>query len=121
MLNLHYGMSKWLFLTQIAAARNPSQSRHDRRVICATAEKNPAMPRGPGCPGLLFSCRRKMTVDESPWSLFLRLRAGEWEYEGEYKCFVVGALTRQEFNTQDDKVIPSHFLCIFQIIQPNHR
>ena len=61
------------------------------------------MPEGPGRPGLLFSCRQRMT-QEWPWSLFVRRRAGEWEYEGEYKCSNVGILTPQEFVSQDEKV-----------------
>jgi hypothetical protein len=80
------------------------------------------MPEGPGRPGLLFSCRQRMT-QEWPWSLFVRRRAGEWEYEGEYKCSNVGILTPQEFVSQDEKVfsfalpIPANYVTKQQVKQ----
>jgi hypothetical protein len=54
-------------------------------------------------------------TQEWPWSLFLRRRVGEWEYEGEYKCSHVGVLTPQEFASQDEKV----FIYTFPI-PPNY-
>ena len=117
MLNLHYGTSKIQFLTRISAAKNPSFShpRRDRLVICATAERNPAMPQAPGRSGLLFSCRKEMT-NGLLWSLFTRVGASLWEYEGEYKCFQVGVLTPQEFNAQPEKVIQLFFSTCLQVI-----
>jgi hypothetical protein len=102
MLNQHYGTSKMFFLTEISAESNPSASQL-RHVICATKERNPFMPQGPGRRGLLFSCRQQLTL-RSPWSLFGRIRASEWEYEGEYECFRVGVLTPEDFIAQEEKV-----------------
>ncbi|PPQ64046.1 hypothetical protein CVT24_008859 [Panaeolus cyanescens] len=73
-------------------------------------ELNPDMPRGPGEPGLLLGCRDELWR-YGPWTMFYQLdnRDGESKavrigYAGEYKCAVVGALSKEEFGAQSYEV-----------------
>ena len=67
---------------------------------------NPDMPRLPGEPGLLLSCREEM-LEDGPWTLFIKVnfqKKVRLNYAGEYTCTKVGTLTKYEFTAQDKAV-----------------
>lgn len=64
---------------------------------------NPEMPRYPDAPGLLLSCREEV-CNSGPWVLLGKIEGQKkplLEYRGEYKCYVVGQMTSDEFTAQD--------------------
>ncbi|KAH9485875.1 hypothetical protein JR316_0002790 [Psilocybe cubensis] len=76
------------------------------RFLTPTYDVYPDMPRYPGAPGLLLSCREEVS-NNAPWSLFGKIEAKKkpmLEYRGEYKCYVVGQMTREEFTAQESSV-----------------
>ncbi|KAF8957583.1 hypothetical protein BDZ97DRAFT_1845697 [Flammula alnicola] len=75
-------------------------------MIIPNIDVNPEMPRCPGAPGLLLSCRKDMCKD-GPWTLFVKVETSKkvhLDYAGEYTCTAVGEMTKEEFLAQDAKV-----------------
>lgn len=110
-LRLAYGGSDQQFLQFITPERNPSGSVK-RRMVLPMLDMNPAMPRFPGQPGLLFASRHE--VLEGPWTVFCRRldsKEATWRYLGEYESELVGKMTAQQFNDQTS-VVRNHNLCV---------
>jgi len=85
--------------------------RNPLRIMIPTYEVNPEMPRAPGEPGILLSCREEMCKG-GPWTLFVKvegLKKARWDYAGEYTCQTVGKMSKEEFQAQDAAVF-GHFL-----------
>lgn len=73
------------------------------KFMIPTIGLNPEMPRSPGEPGLLLSCREEMLKD-GPWTLFIRADGSKkvrLNYAGEYTCKKVGTMAKEEFAAQD--------------------
>jgi hypothetical protein len=92
-----------------------SKSKHNPlRVIMPTYEVNPEMPRAPGEPGILLSCREEMCKD-GPWTLFVKvegLKDVRWDYAGEYTCRTVGKMSKEDFQLQDAAVCGYFFALV---------
>jgi len=80
--------------------------RNPLRVMMPTYEVNPEMPRAPGEPGILLSCREEMCKN-GPWTLFVKvggIKAVRWNYAGEYVSQTVGRMSKEDFHSQDAAV-----------------
>jgi hypothetical protein len=85
--------------------------RNPLRIMMPTYEVNPEMPRAPGEPGILLSCREEMCKN-GPWTLFVKvegLKTARWDYAGEYTSQTVDKMSKEEFQSQDAAVF-GHFL-----------
>ena len=72
------------------------------RFLTPEYDVNPEMPRTPGAPGLLLSCRQELS-DGKTWTLFVKVQGEKkvkLNYAGEYICKLVGNLTAAEFASQ---------------------
>lgn len=77
------------------------------RFLLPTNDVNPQMPRRPGEPGLLLTCRDELWKTRGTWSLFIKipgLKVVRMNYAGEYTCRVVGEMTAGDFAAQNSSV-----------------
>lgn len=103
-LNAEYGCTTMGLLW-----RSPKGGK--QQFLFPNYDLNPDMPRGPGEPGLIFGCRDELWT-YGPWTLFYHLTDSKFVrmgYAGEYKCQVVGTMSKEEFASQSDLV--SYFHC----------
>jgi hypothetical protein len=124
-MRLAYGGSSATLIQKIQTSRDPSHTptagpsqpqRAARNVVYPQLNMNPAVPRHPGEPGLLFATRPEFIPDAShneetkgPFTLFgCEKQAGggkiRWRYLGEYETECVGKVTGEEFSQQKDAV-----------------
>jgi hypothetical protein len=104
-MRLAYGGSNQQFVQLVKADRNVSSNPTPqmRRIVWPMLTMNPAMPRYPGAPGLVFASRHDILYN-GPWTVFCpdvtNKKFRRWIYLGEYESEIVGQLTAEEFSSQ---------------------
>ncbi|KAH6897894.1 hypothetical protein BKA70DRAFT_1231242 [Coprinopsis sp. MPI-PUGE-AT-0042] len=121
-MRLAYGGSSATLIQKVQPNRDPSHTpaaasgnvRGVRNLLYPQTNMNPAVPRRPGEPGLLFATRPEFVPDASknertkgPFTLFGCEKQGgkvRWKYLGEYESECVGKVSGDEFAQQKDAV-----------------
>ncbi|KAF5313813.1 hypothetical protein D9758_018715 [Tetrapyrgos nigripes] len=86
-----------------------------RPTLAPTLERNPFIPSGPGKPGKIYGGRSECL---GTFTVLVPVKGSNpalWQYAGEYRASIKGALTPEQFRNETKKVILSFNLRLYPL------